>query len=45
VKLLVERVDVDVTAGKLKITLHDLADELPEIPEIVPARAEEAAAE
>ena len=45
VKLLVDRVDVDVPAGKLKITLHDLADELPEIPEIVPARAEEAAAE
>src|SRR5690606_10328240 len=27
VKLLVDRVDVDVPAGKLKITLHDLADE------------------
>jgi site-specific DNA recombinase len=45
VKLLVERVDVDVPAGKLKITLHDLADELPEIPEIAPAPAAEAAAE
>ncbi len=37
VKLLIERIDVDVPAGELKITLHDLADGMPELSEINPA--------
>ncbi len=45
VKLLIDRIDVDVPKGELKITLHDLADDLPELPDVFPARAEATGAE
>jgi len=45
VKLLIDRIDVDVPKGELKITLHDLADDLPEIPDVFPERAEAIRAE
>lgn len=42
VKLLIERVDVNVPEGELHITLHDLTDELPPLPDVFPERAEAA---
>jgi hypothetical protein len=45
VKLLVKRVVVNVPEGELHITLHDLTDELPPVPDVFPEPAEAAQAE